>query len=81
MSIWQQALKSADATTRLQAALVLGSTPSPDGLDLLIARSGVEEDFFVRGVPTWALTRFHKDLVIRKLVTDLDNHDAPFATS
>ena len=52
------ALDAADASVRLRAALALGSTGDPTLLDALVRRCGIEPDFFVRDMLTWALTAY-----------------------
>ena len=51
------ALAGGNPSTRLQAALAIGTHPDPGLVDVLIARSAIEPDFFVRDMLTWALTR------------------------
>lgn len=46
------ALTSNDASTRLKAALDIGSNPEPDLIDILVARCGTEPDFYVRDMLT-----------------------------
>ena len=50
------ALAADDASTRLRAAMAAGSNPHPGYAEELIRRCGVEPDFFVRDMLTWALT-------------------------
>jgi hypothetical protein len=42
------ALAAGDESTRLKAALAIGSNPEPGLLDSLIARCAIEPDFYVR---------------------------------
>lgn len=60
------ALAAHDASTRLRAAMAVGSTADPDLLDALVSRCAVEPDFYVRDMLTWALTRLpHRDVLAR----------------
>lgn len=65
------ALEDVDSSTRLRAALHLGTYPDPDAVDVLVRRCGVEPDFFVRDMLTWALTRQRPDDVVPKLLAEL----------
>jgi len=67
------ALTAANASTRLRAALAIGSSPDPDCLDILVARCGIEPDFFVRDMLTWALTRLPSDITVPKLLAELQS--------
>jgi HEAT repeat protein len=67
------ALAAQAPSTRLQAALAIGTDPDPELLDLLVARCGVEPDFYVRDMLTWALTRLPADLTVRRLLAELDS--------
>ncbi|ANE04393.1 HEAT repeat domain-containing protein [Corynebacterium crudilactis] len=71
------------AQVRMQAALAAGTSAQIEVLPLLIQRSGVDEDFFVRDTLTWALTRMPVHEVIPLLVRELDADRAqrPFAAS
>ena len=68
---WISALAAADASTRLNAALALGSNPDPELLDALLERCAVEPDFYVRDMLTWALIRLPPDLTVPRLLTEL----------
>lgn len=70
------ALVAADGSTRLRAALAIGSDPDPGFVDLLIARSAEEPDFFVRDMLTWALTRMPAALTTPKLLDELRSDGA-----
>lgn len=67
------ALAAENASTRLRAALALGSDPEPSQIlvDTLIARCAIEPDFYVRDMLTWALTRFPSEITVPKLVAEL----------
>ena len=64
-------LRSADGSARLRAALDAGTQRNPDSVDVLVERCGVEPDFFVRDMLTWALTRLPADLTVPRLVEEL----------
>ncbi len=51
------ALEHGDPSTRLRAALAAGSRPGTAPARVLVLRAGVEPDFFVRDMLTWAITR------------------------
>jgi HEAT repeat protein len=65
------ALEASDASTRLNAALAIGSSPAPELLDALLARCASEPDFFVRDMLTWAVTRFPAQVTVPKLIAEL----------
>ncbi len=48
-----------------------GSSPDPSTVDVLVQRCGVEPDFFVRDMLTWALTRLPADLTVPRLTEEL----------
>ncbi|MFI6346155.1 HEAT repeat domain-containing protein [Streptomyces sp. NPDC050560] len=56
---------------RLQAALAVGSDPAPGLVDALVERCGVEPDFFVRDMLTWALTRLPPEATLPRLRQEL----------
>jgi len=72
------ALAAGKASTRLQAALALGSDPEPSQIlvDTLIARCAIEPDFYVRDMLTWALTRFPSEITVPRLVAELGSESA-----
>lgn len=59
------------ASSRLKAALAMGSNPDPSQIDTLMARCAVEPDFYVRDMLTWALTRHPPQFVVPKLLAEL----------
>lgn len=67
------ALRSGDPSARLQAALTAGTTPEPDFVGPLVARCGVEPDFSVRDMLTWALTRMPRELALPAVLAELDS--------
>ncbi|MHC3002668.1 HEAT repeat domain-containing protein [Gordonia metallireducens] len=74
------ALHAPDPSTRLRAAMAAGTEPDPLLTDDLIARCGVEDDFFVRDMLTWALTRLPAQVTVPRLVGELLS-DVPQARS
>ncbi len=70
------ALAAADASTRLNAALAIGSNPTPALLDALIARCAIEPDFYVRDMLTWALTRLPSEITVSRLLVELRSERA-----
>lgn len=65
------ALAAGDASTRLKAALAIGSNPEPGLADTLIARCAIDPDFYVRDMLTWALTRLPSEITVPKLLAEL----------
>ncbi|GAA1680389.1 HEAT repeat domain-containing protein [Glycomyces endophyticus] len=61
------ALGAQESSVRLKAAMAAGTDPEPAYVDALIARCGVEPDFYVRDMLTWALTRYPAGDVVPKL--------------
>lgn len=66
-----QALSAGDSSTRLQAALTVGTHPDDGFVDALVARCAIEPDFFVRDMLTWALTRFPSEITVPRLCAEL----------
>lgn len=66
-------LTAGHASTRLQAALAIGSDPDAGYLDTLVARCAVEPDFFVRDMLTWALTRLPSTITVPALLAELQS--------
>lgn len=67
------ALSAPQSSMRLRAALAAGSDADATVVEAIVARCGVEPDFFVRDMLTWALTRISKDIVVPLLVAELDS--------
>ncbi len=65
------ALAAGDPSMRLKAALAAGTDPDPALVDTLVARCGVETDFYVRDMLTWALTRLPSELTVPRLRAEL----------
>jgi HEAT repeat protein len=70
------ALAAADASTRIKAALAIGSNPEPGLVDTLVARCAVEADFYVRDMLTWALTRLPSEVTVPRLLLELSSESA-----
>ncbi|MBO1016017.1 HEAT repeat domain-containing protein [Achromobacter sp. SD115] len=71
------ALSNPDASVRLAAALRAGTTPDPATIPLLVTRCGMEPDFFVRDMLTWALTRHPHTDTLPLLLAELNSSLAP----
>lgn len=69
-------MAAGDGSTRLKAALAIGSNPIPDLVDTLVARCAVEPDFYVRDMLTWALTRYSSEITVPKLLAELHSEHA-----
>src|SRR5689334_23730401 len=65
------ALAADDESTRLKAALAIGSNPEAGLLDTLVVRCAIEPDFYVRDMLTWALTRFPSEITVPRLLAEL----------
>jgi HEAT repeat protein len=65
------ALESTSSSARLQIAMAAGSHPEPGDVTVLIRRSGVEPDFFVRDMLVWALLSHPADLTVPALLAEL----------
>ena len=50
-----------------------GMSPSPEYVDALVERCGVEPDFYVRDMLTWALIQHDHDQVIVRVLPELDS--------
>ncbi|WP_454196602.1 HEAT repeat domain-containing protein [Nocardia sp. Marseille-Q1738] len=70
------ALAAANSSTRLQAALAVGTHPEPGFVDALVERCAIEPDFFVRDMLTWALTRLSPEITVPKLCAELRSERA-----
>ncbi|RJO74198.1 HEAT repeat domain-containing protein [Nocardia panacis] len=70
------ALSAANSSTRLGAALAIGTHPEPDYIDPLIRRCALEPDFYVRDMLTWALTRHPAEITVPKLRAELRSDQA-----
>ena len=70
------ALAAGDASTRLEAALAIGSNPEPGLVDTVVARCAIEPDFYVRDMLTWALTRLPAQITVPRLLAELQSQRA-----
>jgi HEAT repeat protein len=69
------ALADGDESTRLKAALAIGSYPEPALVDTVVARCAVEPDFYVRDMLTWALLRHPAELTVPRLMDEIRTND------
>ncbi|MFF5171209.1 HEAT repeat domain-containing protein [Micromonospora sp. NPDC000089] len=72
----RDALAAGSVSTRLKAALAIGTRPEPGLVDTLVARCAIEPDFFVRDTLTWALTRLPAEITVPRLLAELRSADA-----
>ena len=70
------ALGAGNSSTRLQAALAVGTHSDPGLVDALVARCAIEPDFFVRDMLTWALTRLPSEITVPRLRAELRSERA-----
>lgn len=70
------ALTAKNSSTRLKAALAIGTHPEPNLVDTLVARCAIEPDFFVRDMLTWALTRYPNGMTVPMLIAELHSENA-----
>ena len=70
------ALGAGNSSTRLQAALAVGTRSDPGLVDALVARCAIEPDFFVRDMLTWALTRLPSEITVPRLRAELRSERA-----
>lgn len=75
-----EALANGESTVRLRAAMAAGSEPDPALAEVLVERCGVEPDFFVRDMLTWALTRQPHEVAVPLVLAEL-NSEVPQARS
>jgi HEAT repeat protein len=69
-------LTAGDGSTRLKAALAIGSNPKPRLVDALVNWCAIESDFYVRDMLTWALTRFPSEITVPRLLLELRSEHA-----
>jgi HEAT repeat protein len=79
-ALLREHLQTPDASGRLRAALSAGTYPNAIYVDALVERCGVEDDFFVRDMLTWALTRHPVDATVPRLIVETAS-DNPQARS
>lgn len=65
------ALSGPQSSTRLRAAMTIGTYPDADLVPLLVQRCAVEPDFYVRDMLTWALTRHPDEVTVPALLAEL----------
>lgn len=65
------ALAAPNSSARLQAALTAGTSPDPAYVGALVEASGIDADFFVRDMLTWALTRHASEHTVPLLLDEL----------
>lgn len=65
-----------NASTRLRAALAIGTNPVPAMVEPLVARCAIEPDFYVRDMLTWALLRCPAELTVPRLLAELQTEYA-----
>lgn len=61
---------------RLRAVMAAGTSPSVDDLELLVEQCAVEPDLQVREMLTWALIRLPAEVVVPRLLRELDRPEA-----
>jgi len=68
-----RSLEQSDSSARLKAAISAGTYPDDAYLDPLLKRCAVEPDFSVREMLTWALTSLTHELVLGRVIGELDS--------
>lgn len=76
----REALRSPDASTRLQAALTAGTNADAVFATPLVEQCAVESDFYVRDMLTWALTRLPRESTLPLVLAELSS-EVPQARS
>ena len=66
-------LQDPDGSVRMRAAMAAGSSKEPAVVGVLVERCGIDPDFFVRDMLTWALTRLPADVTVPRLVEELSS--------
>jgi hypothetical protein len=72
----RRSLEHDSSSVRLRAAMAVGTRPDPRLVDTLVQRCGVEPDFSVREMLTWALTRHPAAVTVPLLVAELRSERA-----
>jgi HEAT repeat protein len=75
MSALGDTLQDPRPSVRLRAVMDAGTRADPEDLAVLVDRCAVEDDFFVRDMLTWALTRLPADLVVPAVVAELGRRE------
>lgn len=73
MATLEELLQSPDQSIRLKAALAAGTYPELRFIEILINQCAIETDFFVRDTLSWALLRNDQELVVERLITELNS--------
>lgn len=76
MSTLASSLTDPRPTVRLRAVMESGTTPDPADLDVLVEQCAVEPDLQVREMLTWALVRLPAELVVPRLLGELERPEA-----
>ncbi|MFJ5137680.1 HEAT repeat domain-containing protein [Streptomyces sp. NPDC088707] len=71
-----QGLEDGSSSVRLRAALAAGTAPDPRFVDKLVERCGIEPDFSVREMLTWALTRHAPSRTLPGLLAEVRSERA-----
>ncbi|ORJ96295.1 HEAT repeat domain-containing protein [Prescottella equi] len=66
-----RALAAPGPSDRLRTALAVGTDADPASAEALVGRCGVEPDFFVRDMLTWALCRLPAEVTVPLLIDEL----------
>ncbi|MDK0524480.1 HEAT repeat domain-containing protein [Streptomyces sp. ML-6] len=64
-------LENDSSSTRLQAALAVGTHPDPGFIGKLVERCAIEPEFYVREMLTWALTRHAVSMTVPVLLDEV----------
>lgn len=70
-----RALSAADPSARLRAAMQAGTSPELITVEVLVERFGVEPDFFVRDMLTWAVIRRPQEKTLPVLLPQLQSEN------
>lgn len=70
-----RALSAADPSARLRAAMHAGTSPELITVEVLVERFGVEPDFFVRDMLTWAVIRRPQEKTLPVLLPQLQSEN------
>ena len=80
MATLEDLLNSPNQSVRLKAALMAGTYPNPDQIELLISQCANESDFFVRDTLSWALMRHDQKSVADQLKIELKSENSQAKT-
>lgn len=69
------ALGAGDSSARLSAAMAAGSPLEASLVKVVIMRCGIEPDFFVRDMLTWALVQLPAELTLPRLKPELESRN------